>query len=254
MGLGLGFGLPIPRFTGEDFSILFDGSNDEIDFTTSAFQAALADANFKSSGSASIWVRLNTTNTNCQLWDFCIDTNNRINIQYKHNVTHKYVFMFKGGGSQKTAETGTLTHENDGNFHHIVCTWDKGDANEQKLYLDGSLIATTGLASIALSGDFDDAASASGVEVITGTSFNGNADLNGYLDDFAVYSDVLSASDVTTLYNSGKAGPVVKTNLLALWRFNEGSGTTVTSEVGGYTGTFGSGSNAPTFSKINASQ
>ena len=257
--LGLGISLTSGSSLGEDFgvnhSLSFDGSNDEVDFTTSAFQTVLAENGFKTSGSVSIWARLNTTGTNCQLWDFCIDTNNRINIQYKHNVTHKYVFMFKGGGSQKTAETGTLTHENDGNFHHIVCTWDKGDDNEQKLYLDGSLIATTGLASIALSGDFDDAASTAGVEVIAGTSFNGNADLNGYLDDFAVYSDVLSASEVTTLYNSGtsdQANVDTVGTIIAHWTFNEGTGTTVTDRINGYVGTLGTGATAPAFSTTNA--
>jgi hypothetical protein len=255
--LGLGTSLSSASFIDAEinYSLSFDGSNDEVDFTTSGFQTALAESGFKTSGSVSIWARLNTTGTNGQLWDFCIDTNNRINIQYKHNVTHKYVFMFKGGGSQKTAESGTLTHENDGNFHHIVCTWDNGDDNEIKLYIDGSLIDTTGLSTVELSGDFDDAASSSGVEVITGTSFNGNADLNGYLDDFAVYSSVLSASDVTTLYNSGTSNPSNVNSVgtcIAHWKFNEGTGTTVTDRINAFEGTLGTGGNAPTFSTDNA--
>ena len=241
-------------------SILFDGSNDEIDFTTSGFQTALADGNFKLTGSVSIWARVNTTGSNGQMWDFAIDSNNRIQLQYKHG-DDSFTGTYRAGGANKIANYAPSgTQEGDGNFHHIVVTWDRASENELKLYYDGSLRATTTLTA-TLTGDFDDTADgtlgqdgAGGVEFLAGTSFNGNADYNGYLDDFAVYSDVITASDETTLYNSGKAGPVVKTNLLALWRFNEGSGTTVTSEVGGYTGTFGSGSNAPTFSKINASQ
>ena len=260
MALGVGFGLMTPRFTGEDFSILFDGTNDEIDFTTSAFQTALADASFKLTGSVSIWARVNTTSSNGQMWDFAINDANRIQLQYKHG-DDSFTGTYRAGGANKTANYAPSgTQEGDGNFHHIVVTWDRASENELKIYYDGSLRTTTTLTA-TITGDFDDTADgtlgqsgAGGVEFLSGTSFNGNADYNGYLDDFAVYSDVITASDVTTLYNSGKAGPVVKTNLLALWRFNEGSGTTVTSEVGGYTGTFGSGSNAPTFNKINASE
>jgi len=240
---------------GTNHSLSFDGSNDEVDFTSAPFQSALADADFKNTGSVSIWARLNTTGSNCQLWDFTIDTNNRINIQYKHNVAHKYVFTYKGGGGVKTAESSTLTHENDGNFHHMVCTWDNGDANEMKIYIDGALVRTTGLGTVELAGDFDDEAGSEGVEVIGGTSFNGNADLNGYLDDFAVYSDVLSASEIETLYNSGvsdqgRYGSVG--TIMAHWTFNEGSGSTVTDRITGFEGTLGSSAAAPTFSTTNA--
>ena len=58
LGASLVFGGAID--TEINHSILFDGSNDEIDFTTSSFQAALADASFKLTGSVSIWARVNT--------------------------------------------------------------------------------------------------------------------------------------------------------------------------------------------------
>ena len=247
-------------------SLSFDGTNDFVDFTTASFQSKLADddANFKASGSVSIWVRLNLISTNSQLWDFAIDTNNRIQLQYKHGG-NEYNFTFKGGGTGKTAvlRPGT-SHENDGNFHHIVCTWDKGDDNEMKIYVDGSLGATTALASVALSGDFDDTADSTvgpdgtgGVEILSGTSFNGSADLNAFLDDFVLYSDVLSASEVETLYNSGTSNPSLYAELdnrIAHWKFDEGSGSTVTDSINGFVGTLGTGANAPTFSDNNAAE
>jgi|9_EtaG_2_1085328.scaffolds.fasta_scaffold00275_16 hypothetical protein len=255
--------------SGEDFgtnhSLSFDGSNDEVDFTTAGFQEKLSasQGNFKVSGSVSVWARLNTTGSNGQLWDFYINDNNRINIQYKHNVTHKYVFTWRGSGAQKTADSATgLTHEGDGNFHHIVCTWDKGSANEMKLYIDGSLIRTVSLGTVELTGDFNDTADGTigqdgsgGVEFLSGTSFNGNADFNGFLDDFAVYSDVLTVEDVETLYNSGTSD---QTNvgtvgtIVAHWTFNEGTGSIVTDRIGGFVGTFGGSGKNPTFSTANA--
>ena len=159
--LGLGINVTTSRpIALPNRSLSFDGTNDFVDFTTASFQSKLADddANFKTSGSVSIWVRLNLISANSQLWDFALDTNNRIQLQYKHSG-NEYNFTFKGGGTGKTAvlRPGT-SHENDGNFHHIVCTWDKGDDNEMKIYVDGVLGATTPLASVALSGDFDDTA------------------------------------------------------------------------------------------------
>ena len=256
--------------SGEDFgtnhSLSFDGSNDEVDFTTTGFQEKLSasEGNFKVSGSVSIWARLNTTGSNGQLWDFFIDSDNRINIQYKHNVTHKYVLTWRGDGAQKTAESASgLTHEGDGNFHHIVCTWDKGPANEMKVYIDGSLADTQSLGTVEISGDFDATADgtlgqsgAEGVEFLSGTSFNGNADFNGFLDDFAVYSDVLTLSEVQTLYNGGTSDQTnVDTvgTIIAHWTFNEGgSQVIVTDRINGFVGTFGGGSNAPAFSTTNA--
>jgi len=245
-------------------SLSFDGTNDFVDFTTAAFQAKLADsdANFKASGSVSIWVRLNLISVNSQLWDFCIDSNNRIQLQYKHSG-NEYNLTFRGGGTSKTAvERPGSSHENDGSFHHIVCTWDKGDDNEMKVYVDGSLGVTTGLASVALSGDFDDTADSTvgpdgtgGVEILSGTSFNGSADLNAFLDDFVLYSDVLSASEIETLYNGGTSDPSLYgelDNRVAHWKFNEGSGSTVTDSVNGFVGTLGTGTTAPAFSTNNA--
>ena len=242
-------------------SILFDGSNDEIDFTTSGFQTALADGNFKLTGSVSIWARVNTTGSNGQMWDFAIDSNNRIQLQYKHG-DDSFTGTYRAGGANKIANYAPSgTQEGDGNFHHIVVTWDRASENELKLYYDGSLRATTTLTA-TLTGDFDDTADgtlgqdgAGGVEFLAGTSFNGNADYNGYLDDFAIYSTVLSSSEVTTLYNSGSSNPNNVNDvgtIIAYWNFNEGTGNTVTDRINSYVGTFGSGSNAPTFSTQNA--
>ena len=262
LGVSLVYGGSID--TEINHSLSFDGTNDFVDFTSAGFQSKLADddANFKTSGSVSIWVRLNTISVNSQLWDFALDTNNRIQLQYKHSG-NEYNFTFKGGGTGKTAvERPTSSPENDGNFHHIVCTWDKGDDNEMKIYVDGSLGATTALASVALSGDFDDTADstvgpdgAGGVEILSGTSFNGSADLNAYLDDFVLYSDVLSPSEVETLYNGGTSDPSLYSSLdnnIAHWKFNEGTGNSVTDSVGGFVGELGTGGNAPTFSTNNA--
>ena len=250
---------------GTRHSLLFDGSNDEVDFTTSAFQTALADGNFKNSGSVSIWARFENTSVNGQVWDFAINTNNRIQLQYKQS-TDSLTLTFKGNAGSKTQATAVYDPvsglEGDNTFHHIACTWDT-TAGEMKLYVDGSLRTTSSIEDVVINGDFDDAADdtlgaadgTGGVEFLTGTSFTGAADLKAYLDDFAIYSSVLTSSEVTTLYNSGTSNQSNVNSvgtIVAYWPFNEGTGNGVTDRIGGYDGTFGSGGNAPQFSTTNA--
>ena len=251
---------------GTRHSLEFDGSNDEVDFTSTAFQTALSasQGNFKNSGSVSIWARFENTSVNGQVWDFAIDTDNRIQLQYKQS-TDSLTLTFKGDAGSKSQTTAVYDPgtglEGDSTFHHIACTWDKSE-EELKLYVDGDLRATSSTADVTINGDFDDtadgttgAAGTAGVEFMTGTSFTGAADLKGFLDDFAVYSTVLTSSEVTTLYNGGTSNQGnVNTvgEILAHWPFNEGTGSTVTDRVSGYVGTLGSGGNAPTFSTTNA--
>tara|TARA_R100001086_G_scaffold15563_1_gene7656 strand:- start:2261 stop:3085 length:825 start_codon:yes stop_codon:yes gene_type:complete len=251
---------------GTRHSLLFDGSNDEVDFTSTAFQQALNEdqGNFKNSGSVSIWARFENTSINGQVWDFAIDTNNRIQLQYKQ-ATDSLTLTFKGNAGSKTQALASYDPvsglEGDSTFHHIACTWDTSAGN-MKLYVDGSLRTTSNIEDVVINGDFDDtadgtpgAAGTGGVEFMAGTSFTGAADFKGYLDDFAVYSSVLTSSEVTTLYNSGVSNQSNVNSvgtIVAYWTFNEGTGNVVTDRVGAYDAVFGSGDNAPQFSTTNA--
>jgi len=253
---------------GVNHSLEFDGSNDEVDFTSSGFQTALSasQGNFKNSGSVSIWARFDVTNVNGQIWDFAIDSENRIQLQYKQ-VSDSLTLTFKGDANPSEPVQRLATYdpssglEGDNTFHHIACTWDKS-AEELKLYVDGILRDTGDLTDIVIDGDFDDtpdgttgASGNAGVEFISGTSFTGAADFEGFLDDFAVYSTVLRASEVEALYNSGtsdQSNVDAQGEIIAHWTFNEGTGTTVTDRINGFVGILGSGGNAPTFSTTNA--
>ena len=128
---------------GTRHSLLFDGNNDEVDYTTSVFQTALADGNFKNSGSVSIWARFENTSVNGQVWDFAIDSSNRIQLQYKQS-TDSLTFTFKGNAGSKTQATAVYDPgaglEDDSTFHHILCTWDKSE-EEMKLYEFGKKVS-----------------------------------------------------------------------------------------------------------------
>ena len=69
------------------------------------------------------------------------------------------------------------------------------------------------------------------------------------IDEVALFNTALSASDITSIYNSGAPGDISSLNPVGWWRMgdnNSGSGTTITDKGrGGNDGTFVGG---PTFS------
>lgn len=87
-------------------------------------------------------------------------------------------------------EYATATAVDDGNWHHFVGTY---DGTTRKIYVDGALqIASTSVG---------ETLSSTGALQIGGSNYCGST-LNGSLDEVRIYNTVLSASDVTSLYNT----------------------------------------------------
>lgn len=87
---------------------------------------------------------------------------------------------------------------NDGAWHHAVGVLDRG-TNQLRLYVDGTLSASTDASSIA-SVDLN-SVSVSVIGSISGQYFPGK------LDEFAVYGRALAADEVQLHYNAGKDSP-----------------------------------------------
>ena len=57
--------------------------------------------------------------------------------------------------------------------------------------------------------------------------------LTGNLDEIALFSDTLSASQITTIYNGGRTYNVLSfPNIVGYWQMSEGLGTTVSDSKG----------------------
>ena len=122
-----------------------------------------------------------------------------------------------------TGSTNVTANINDGNWHCIVGTAEGGSGSSStvKIYVDGSLVVT----------DTDTRTYTAPDDVITfGAWPNPSLVLNGSLDEVGFWSSVLSASEVTELYNSGTpidlssdAGDYSSSsNLLNWWRMGDG--------------------------------
>ena len=210
-----------------NYSLDFNGSTQSITVDTLAgdINGAL--------GTISCWCKLDTVSTSAHILRAKVDSNN-ILVLFYHASSNEFRALHKGGGTTKSAVIASGdTIENDGNFHNIVMTWSEA-ADELKIYLDGTLKATTGSL-----GTF----SGTLTEADIAQNLSNGAYWNGKISEVAVFTQVVSA---TTLYSGGNPSDLTGiTGLVGYYKFEEGSGTSAIDSSGlANTGTL---VNAPTY-------
>ena len=133
----LGLGLNISNNVYDDnYSLDFNGSTQHITVDTLAgnINGAL--------GTISCWCKLDTVSSSAHIFRAKVDSNN-ILVLFYHASSNEFRAIHKGGGTSKSAVIASGdTIENDGNWHNVVMTWSEA-ADELKIYLDGTLKATT---------------------------------------------------------------------------------------------------------------
>tara|TARA_E500000305_G_C3992013_1_gene222487 strand:- start:376 stop:1125 length:750 start_codon:yes stop_codon:yes gene_type:complete len=131
-------------------------------------------------------------------------------------------------------------------WHHVVVTVTKnsGSATTYAIYVDNNLISYALLAGFTISESNHESFNASGEFLAIGASNDdGTPDtfVNGNMDEVAIFSEALSSSEVTAIYNSGvpkdESG---HDNLLLYYRFED--------DVTDTTGTSNATNNGATFS------
>tara|TARA_Y100001972_G_scaffold2207_1_gene2540 strand:- start:133 stop:1056 length:924 start_codon:yes stop_codon:yes gene_type:complete len=174
----------------------FDGTNDFLDF-----QAGNIGTDLETTGSISVWVKLDSMSTNGFIWQIKAEegTDNQIILLW-NNAAGRIRGNVKFGGQGNVVDSGAGL-ENDGNYHHVVMTWNSGTKtsanNIVKLYIDGSETDTD-----AIGNTWGDESGHAGF-IIGRNEIQQNAFFNGHINDIAFFSDVLTSSEVTAIYNSG---------------------------------------------------
>ena len=174
----------------DTYSMNFDGTDDYI---TADGAAGTITGDL---GSVSLWAKLETyAYTETMFWlttsEDASGVNNYVWLFY-HGGTNQTRFQHKGGGVDGTCVAATAV-ENNG-WHHFAATWDTGE-NQSALYIDGSSIATS-----TASSDFTGTE-----EAIDFGKRRAHAwgEFEGNMNDIALFDDVLTAGEVTAIYNSG---------------------------------------------------
>jgi len=196
-----------PAFT-DAYSILLDGVDDHLTADGAASEIG-------TTGSVSMWAKLETYAYTESMFSARIDSNNYLWLFY-HGGTNQTRFEIKGDGTEETLISSAAV-ENNG-WHHFAFTWDTGD-DQSALYIDGSSV-DTGTAA-ALDG------TQSGIDFgkrrgMAWEQFEGN------MNDIALFDDVLTSGEVSTIYNSGDPKDESShDHLVGYWKMEENTGTSV---------------------------
>ena len=181
-----------PSFT-DNISFDFDGTNDYL--TRSSI------GSLETKGSVSMWVKLDSMSANGFLFQLRAEsgTNDQIILLW-NNAAGVIRGNVKFSGTTNVVDSGSGL-ENDGNWHHVVFTWMSGSKtasdNYTRIYIDGSETDNDAIGNTWGDGEAP-------VELAIGrNSIQSNAYFNGHINDIAIFDDVLSSSEVSTIYNSG---------------------------------------------------
>jgi hypothetical protein len=241
LGLGVGF----YKLSGEDtgalvddtkptYSLALDGAGDFVSFSETTY--AIDDAG--DNGSISFWAKRTDNSDEAsvlgnssgpstkRLW-FGAD-GDRLDIEGEQPSQQAYATV--------TAAT---------NWRHYVVTWagqDGGNIATTIMYEDGSALSTTQV-NFGVSNDKDFVINQIGGGGNEGTNTH---EFKGLLYQIAMWDVTLDADAVAAIYNSGTPISLrVDTgnydnsgDLVTLWRFHEGGGSTTTDSIGNLTGTF----------------
>jgi len=175
----------------------FDGANDYLHYAQGNIGGDL-----ETSGSVSAWVKLDSMSANGFIWQITAEegTDDQIILLW-NNASGVIRGNVKFAGTTNVVDSGSGL-ENDGNWHHVVLTWMSGSKtssdNYVRIYIDGSQTDSD-----AIGNTWGDA-SAPAAFVIGRNNLQSNAYWRGHMNDIAIFSDVLTSSEVTAIYNSGE--------------------------------------------------
>ena len=128
---------------------------------------------------------------------------------YGHNASAKAGFWVKTTGVQGTWEATTppLT---DGQWKHIVWTYDTATlTTAPKLYVNGANVAVTQIGSAPTGAVADETDVPFSIGNLRTATYQYLGSMKGQIKDARMYNRILTAAEVTTLYNSGTVNPAV---------------------------------------------
>jgi len=216
------FSTSVPEYVFSQYSVSLDGSDDYINVPHAA------SLNLNSGMTLSAWVYWNS------LTGYPMIFNKRTLSQHTYQLYQNGNKLRFNNGSVVTSNTTLST----GAWFHCAVTCTSGGT--VIFYLNGSADGG-GNAAGSISTNTNPLE-------IGGMSWAANR-TNGFIDEASVFNSVLSASDITEIYNSGVPADISSLNPVGWWRMGDndsGTGTTVTDQGSG--GNDGTLTNGPTFS------
>ena len=188
----------------DNISFDFDGTNDRLEGPGSLAQQFIENnTSTRGAGSVSVWVKLDSMSGNGVIFQLSPEsgTTNLVLLLWNNAAARiRGNIKVSGVANVVNSQAGL---ENDNNWHHVVMTWQYGSKtaanNEVKIYIDASLKDTDAIGNTWNDGNGP---------AVVGFGRNhpaGNTNpFNGHMNDIALFSDKLTASEITSIYNSGE--------------------------------------------------
>jgi hypothetical protein len=232
LGIGSGLAYPPTSFvlSAPLYSITLDGDGDDdlMTFSSTAFDIDGADYTF------SFWAKLDDLDGPMTVLGGASHFKQNISIDLN---TGNLILESDTNGD--TQQTGTNNIDKDTNWHHYAITVNGGVADGTIIYNDGSK-STTGATS-PTGGSYGDNMT---VARLGGGGTDADTKFVGHIYQFAIFDKVLSALEISTIGGGSPIsleenyGSYVSTdNLIHLWNFDEGTGSSVADSAGSLTGT-----------------
>ena len=208
------------------------GGNSDFSFTDGAGN--------DSAFSVSAWVKLDS-NVRARIaakgnmeWLFTTDSDSKFGL-----------YLWSNDGTSAYLNHRETTALSTGVWHHLVATYDGSNTvGGINLYRAGSAVTMQN----ASAGTYAGMASQQGALRIGQWEVNSSV-MNGLVDEVAIFDYELTASQVSSIYNSGTPADISSLTPLGWWRMGDddsGTGTTVTDQGSGSNN--GTLTNGPTFS------
>jgi hypothetical protein len=220
-------------------SISLDGIDDYVNVADNS-NLSFGNGSTDSPFSISAWIKIGQTTTQGIVSKY--GTNN-VTREYLFQITASKIrlTLIASGGATNFATGNTALSLN--TWYHVAFTYDGSGGptayNGINLYVNGTAeTATTGgSAYTAMTNTVTD------VEI----GRYGSRELNGAMDEVAIFSSELSASDITSIYNGGVPNDLTSLSPLSWWRCGDGDTSPILTDNGSG-GNDGTMTNFTTFS------
>ena len=191
-------------------SVDFDGVDDYIDLgnpTALQFTSSFSISLWFKSSDTSDYILISKDNTSGHL------TNDRSWALWGNRYGGTNVVNFNVRNGSNSFAVQSTSDYNDGSWHHLVATYEASTA--LKVYVDGSLEATN---TTSIPSSINNV----GTNVNIGRAANGVYYANAKIDEVGLFNSVLSASNVTAIYNSGTPLSLSSYSPVAWYRMGDG--------------------------------
>ena len=191
-------------------SVDFDGVDDYVDLgnpTELQFTSSFSISLWFKSTDTSDYILISKDNTSGHL------TNDRAWALWGNRYGGTNVINFNVRNGSNSFAVQSTSDYNDGSWHHLVATYEASTA--LKVYVDGSLEATN---TTSIPSSINNV----GTNVNIGRAANGVYYANAKIDEVGLFNSVLSASNVTAIYNSGTPLSLSSYSPVAWYRMGDG--------------------------------